>query len=438
MKISKQTILRTTLAGTCVGAFALAFFHFLAFPDLEDLAVPSGTPTWHKDSATSSSSASLGVASLSNEALPTMEQSAFSNKDTDLLNDKSAPLAERIRAALRLAKENPANARDTLLAIVENTEEDARLRAAAARGLAQLDDHQSRALAEKLAQGKDANLARGAVRGLAERDDTGSTRFLTKLLTDKTSSEAVRMEAALGLAQMKSPEAYNALLNATYADLDSHSSEPVFHDVLRGLVRNHYNRSEGIVDELLNHPEIGNETKVVAIDEMAKVQGSEALAALLLQASSENPEIREAAAWAIAGHEEVSLTRDYLLALVEQEPYPWVRSGLYEALRHQESFDLTNIWDRVDQEENVSARIAGIKLIADQMPADASERFSTQFVPQLEEIVTKDPSLTNRLDAIIALSRARTNPEAEKFLQKIQTSDLYDTETKRAAKLALR
>jgi hypothetical protein len=203
-------------------------------------------------------------------------------------------------------------------------------------------------------------------------------------------------------------------------------------------VRNQYGRSEGIVDDLLNHPEIGSDTKQVLIDEMAKVQGSETLTALLLQARSEDPALREAAAWAIAGHEEVYLARDYLLALVEQEKESWVRSGLYEALRYQESFDLTNLWDHVAQEENVTARIAGAKMIADQMSADASARFSSEFVPQLQKIATKDPSLTNRLDAIIALGRARSNSDVAKVLREIQTSDLYDIETRKAAKLALR
>ncbi len=435
MKLSQQTIRWTAFTAGCAGIGALLLLQISSVPEI---ALPAATPASPTEIANESQPTAPALPTTNSQIAenPETAPTILRHPDAHILANQSLSLDERARAALRLAQAAPDGARDELLRVIENPDEAPFLRAAAAQALAQLDDRESRALAEKLAHGNDANLARGAIRGLASHDNPANVDFLANLLNNQSSPEAVRMEAALGLAKMNSPAAYEALLQATHAELDTHASEPVFHDVLRGLVRGHYNRSGGLIDNYLNHPEIDSGTKVVAIDEMAGLSGNEALAALLVQAQSEDPAVREAAAWAIASHNDASLARDYLLEFVEKEQHPWVRTGFYEALRHQESIDITNVWDRVANEQNLSARLSGIKLIADHLSPTSKERFSNDFVPQLQEIATNDPSLTNRLDAIIALGRARDVESATNVLRQIQKSD--NAELQRAAQLALR
>lgn len=352
--------------------------------------------------------------------------------------DPSASIGEREKAIFRFAREHPGEALKALSELLEDERTDSRLKAAAARALADIGEPEGRAIAERLTRDPDPVVARGAVKGLASQEDSETTDFLSTLLVDDETTETVRMEAALALAGMNSAHAVESLLRASYSDIDSDPGEPVLHAVLGALAANHYAQAGGYIDALLAHPEMDLDTKKATVESMAQAEGSEALNSLLKQARADDPELRDAAIWAIAGRDDVHLAGPDLLNLLESESTPWVRTSLYEALRYQDQLDVTPIWDRVIEEDTATARLAGMQVIARHMPDEAAARFDSEIVPELREIAANDSSRNNRLSAVIALGRAKTSAGAVDALLSLRENPDLDAQTKRAAEFALR
>src|SRR5690606_21664076 len=120
-----------------------------------DLPPPSSSLDWRAKQTAPAPvlpPADFATAEKAEPAVPILR-----HPDAHILANKSLSLEERARAALRLAQAAPDGARDELLRIIENPDEAPRLRSAAAQALAQMDDRESRALAENLARGDDAN-----------------------------------------------------------------------------------------------------------------------------------------------------------------------------------------------------------------------------------------------------------------------------------------
>lgn len=295
----------------------------------------------------------------------------------------------------------------------------------------------SRATAEGLARTADPVVARAAVNDLANFKDERGAGFLADLVFDSEVSDTVRMEAARALARMDSPNALDALLRATYSNIDTDPGEPVLHAVLRGLAAHHYGEAGSFINDLLAHPDMDVAAKTATIDAMSETPGSEALASLFEQARSDDPEVRESAIWAMAGRDDVHLAGAELFGLLEGESVPWVRASLYEALRYQDSVNVGALWDAVIDETSLSARLAGYQTIARHLPDAESARFDAEIVPELQTIATENHSLNERLSAIMTLGRAKTSEGAVEALLALRDTT-GDDRVRRAAELALR
>jgi HEAT repeat protein len=357
--------------------------------------------------------------------------------DSDIASNRAAHFSDRREALLRLIADSPVDALASLRRILQADEEDVELKAFAARALARLDSDEARQLAAETAWSGEPQVARAAVRGIAEQDNPASAATLSQLLLDQNATDSVRIEAATRLAEMRTPEAFAALLQATYADLDRDPGEPVFHGVLTAMTRNHPNRIGNFVDQLVNHPSTPDQTRSTALDAMAGGSGPQSLALLLEKAAAGDPEVRDAAIWAMIDHSDLKLAGPYLTELAAREETPWVRAGLYEAIRQQDVVDVAPYWDLVLSEKDINARLRGMKLLASHIPPGSVTRFEAEVVPQLQTIAREDRSVTNRLNAINALGLAKNSPTAAKALRDLQQTAI-DPQTQRAAEIALK
>jgi len=360
---------------------------------------------------------------------------AADNWDIELIFAWDADINERKRAILRLVKRSPSRAEPILHHLIDNEYELSRLRLAAAQALAVLSPDP--AVGEALAHHPDPIIARGAIRGIAAHDEGVATELLSQLLFDPNIPTPVRIEAAINLSRLETPEAFENLLRATYSDIDAGPAEPVLHEVLRGLVSHHYERVADFVEGILAHPEIDSAAKTALLAGMAHAPDRSASHALFQQARSDDPAIREAAIWSIVGQGRPGVDQAELLDLLRQESVSWVRSTLYEALRQLDHVPMHSLWNEVIGETDVSTRIRGYNLIAAHVTPSEVTLFDQTIVPELQQIAQENSSLTDRVGAVIALGRAPGSAAAAGALRQL-TQDGPDPETRRAAEIALR
>jgi hypothetical protein len=414
-----------------VASVALAWFiSSLPASSFPKLQIDPLSWTWPADPKEGTSAQHNASSPGSN---PTLEPSETS--DIQIILDWNADLIERERAILRLVKDSPSRAEPILQHLIENEYELSRLRLAAAQGLAVLIP--DLALAEILARHPNQAVARGAVRGIAGHEAEPATELLATLLLDPTVATLGRIEAAINLSRLDTPAAFEHLLRATYSAIDLGPDEPVLHEVLRELVSHHYDKVGGFIDGLLAHPDMDTATKTATLDGMAHAPGAGSLTTLLQQARSADPVVREAAFWAIAGQDYSEVDQAELAGLLSVESVPWVRSTLYEALRHQDQVPVHLLWDQIVGETDTATRIRGYNLLATHLPPAKVPLFGQTIVPELHQIARENKSLTERVGAIIVLGRAQQSAGAEEALRLLAQEGI-DAETRRAAQIALR
>ena len=151
---------------------------------------------------------------------------AIAAKLAELLNEKLS-LKERAKAAQALANTEQGIA--ALKVALQNGK--SRLKAVIAEELGESSRPEAKAMLQEMIQGEDETAARGAIRGLAVQGDAEAARVLDAVLFDETKPLSVRTEAALGLGNVRQPEAARSLERAANEIQD----ETIRENVLEGL-----------------------------------------------------------------------------------------------------------------------------------------------------------------------------------------------------------
>jgi len=98
--------------------------------------------------------------------------------------------------------------------------------------------------------------------------------------------------------------------------------------------------------------------------------------------------------------------------LLNDETDPLVRKRLYQALAHQESFDLNAVWTQTVNEREPGARIAGLDLFARTVQQSPSPEmiafFDEHALPELKSAVLNSNNRDERIWSLMVLRRSRT------------------------------
>jgi HEAT repeat protein len=299
------------------------------------------------------------------------------------------------------------------------------LKAAIGEGLGESSHPDATALMLEITQGSDETAARGAVRGLGLRGDAESIESLRKILFDERATESVRTEAALALGDVQNPTALAVLTDA----VRQWQEGTITDSVLEGLGKRPFAETEDFFRGYLDLPGLSSESKVAAIEALANTP-DDASSLLLKLTADPDPEVRAAAAWSLVGNESEKDIGAPLLALLQQEQVPDVRTRLYQALANHEGWDPSAVLGLVQNEADPDARLAALELLASASRsatspgADASSLsavlnyFNGTAVPELKKTALNSGSQQDRLSSVSALALART-PEATAALTEI-------------------
>jgi HEAT repeat protein len=368
-----------------------------------------------------------GLPALS-EQIPSQVVSAITHHKKDLLHagadpisslmaillDPSQTLKLRRQAAWQLAKVDSAEALAALRQALPGASP--QLRATIAEALGGSGHPGAKALLESLVGNEDERVIRGAIRGLADVGDEGSVKLLAGVLRDGHRSGDVRVEAALALGEIHTPAAYAALRSAITTE-----DQDIARAVLSGLGRRPFDETEGFFRSYLESENLDGEMRGAALEALADASGNPApfLSGFL---QDQEPEVRAAAAWAIANLESPGDVSGQLAAQLLKEPESEVRTRLYQALENQQNVDVASLFGTVLADSDMTSQLAGFKLLAGQLQAEADPSLRIQFdevvVPKLRDLALTGTDLHVQLNSIIALRAAKTQ-EAISALQSI-------------------
>ena len=327
------------------------------------------------------------------------------------LLDKTAPLKLRRRAAWELARAGS----DQAIAALKEALADGPpyLKAAIAEGLGYSPHPEAKKIIVALLNDKDEVAARGAVRGLAAIGDGDAVGHLSKILLAPGRTESLRGEAAEALGEIDAPEAFQSLVRA----LTQVKNDDLARDVLAGLGKLPWEKTERLFSAYLESPQIPSERRAAALEALQYAEG-DPHPFLLKYVRDQDPEVRAAAAWAIAAAMQPGDAGNELVSVLGEEADPEVRRRIYQALENQEGVvDRATLMPMILGETDRAARLAGFDLLASYSkqsddPAVRS-RFDKLIVPELRQMALSDRDPDMRAGAYMALRRAKT-PEALK------------------------
>lgn len=430
------------LATLCV---AVAFALFLLFPSqyrVNAPAIPVHSVKPHRsltDSDTANRSFATGAehtpaTTVSRLIRATAERDNGTESVSSLaaiLLDPSQPLKVRRQAAWSLGNIGSAEAvavlRQALLTAPPQ------LKATIAEALGHSGHPQAKILLASLLRDYDESVVRGAVRGLAAMADTEAVKLLSEIIGDRQRSQAVRIEAALALGEVGTPEAYEPLIKHGGRGRDREIAEAL----LSGLGRQSFDRTERFFRAYLTSARVEPEMRMLALESLGQTTGNVA-PFLTTFLTSEDADLRAAAAWAIANMDEPGDVSRQLIDQLRAETQPEVRTRIYQALENQETIDPVSLLPLIVSDGDTTARVVGMKLLAAQLAfGEGSPALAKQFddvvVPQLATLSINGQDAQIRLDSVIALRQART-PQALRALDTIAVQS-KETQIVRAATL---
>ncbi|MBI4523405.1 MAG: HEAT repeat domain-containing protein [Deltaproteobacteria bacterium] len=334
-----------------------------------------------------------------------------------ILLDVTRSLKVRRQAAWRLAK---LDSNDALAALRQSLMNGPpQLKATVAEALGHSADPQAKTLLASLLQDESDIVIRGAIRGLAAVGDAESVRVLAQIGSDHQRNKAIRTEAAFALGEIDTSSARKALLRFINETKDREFTEAV----LSGLGRQPFDQTGGFFRAYVDSPDVETEMRAVALESLGQTTG--AVAPFLVKyLGAEEPELRAAAAWAIANLEDPGDLSKQLLSQLLREKEPEVRTRIYQALEHQQITDAGELFALVIEDKDAVARLAGFKLLAAHSSRGGNQPLAAQFdeliVPRLVELGIEGADAQTRLSSVIALRQART-PQALKALEVIAT-----------------
>jgi HEAT repeat protein len=321
------------------------------------------------------------------------------------LLDESRPLKFRRQAAWNLARLRSPEA----FAILRQCLAAApiQLKATIAEALGNFDTGESRELLRLLLKSNDDAVARGAMRGWATLGDTEAMQLLSKMLSDQRKSDDLRTEAALGLSKINSVQAYQILVDGLnkFADSDLATT------ILTGLGQRSFAETEPFFRSFLGRADVSTELRIAALESLGQADGNP-VPLLLQHLDSHDSRVRAASAWALAMAENPADVAPQLFKHLENEGNAEVRMRLYQALENQSNVDSEKLLSVVLDDQGVSSRVAGLKLLAAQVSRQSTQWLAAEFdsvvVPQLEKLAISEAELQNKLISVIALKQAKT------------------------------
>lgn len=265
----------------------------------------------------------------------------------------------------------------------------------------------------------DTDVARAAVRALAAIGGADVAAELGHLMGADDMTDAMRIEAAIGLGEMGTAAARRALLDA----LAACTSGPVASQIVESLGRFPFARVAGAFGDLLTRPSTPAELRVTAVEALSRSTRDAVPFLLDVAAADADEDVRAAAAWA-SGMQGSTQIGPRLAALAVSEPAADVRRRLYEALLPQREIPIERLLPAIDGEDDLAAKVAGLNAIGAAVGRDQSApiaaAFDAEIVPDLRRIADSENSLNLRMRAVFALRRAGT-PAAQEALVALAT-----------------
>lgn len=343
-------------------------------------------------------------------------QTAVSVNDLiKILNDPSLPLEERKKAIKALAQDGSPEAIGALKnALASGTDE---LRVAIAEGLGACASLDCTVALQGLLNDANAALVKAAVQGLAQQGSPPAIAALTQLLYDSQRSADIREAAIQALGTIHQPGALDALTQAAL----NLNDEGFVTEILTALGSRDFSETQGFFQNYLRSPTVPSDLRVAAVEALAQAQG-DPTAFLLSLVSDQNPDVRNAAAWALSATDATGTAGAQLLGLLQAESDAGVRARLYQALGNQESYDVPSVLTAVESEKDPAAQVAGLDLLAKTLAENPSTPglqsfFDQTAIAQLRQIALSGPTSDERMTAIIALTRLAGTQPALQALQ---------------------
>ncbi len=364
---------------------------------------------------------SVEAAVAGEEGEPPSAGGAASDVDIDglaaVLFSEGASLKDRRGAAWKLAQSGAPRA----LAVLEEAYAAAppQLRAGIAEALGACPEGRGLGLLARIAgEEADETALRGVVRGIGAAGGPERVELLDWILREDARPASVRGEAALSLGSVAGPEALGAL-RAAY-DRFAAASDDLAEDVLKGLGCRPIDETRDFFASILDTPREDNAWRVAALDALENAEGAVgSFAAKYLD--DDDPEVRAAAAWAIAAAEEPGDVIRELAERLGRETDGFVRVRLYQALANQENFPMEAAFGFVEREVDGEARRAGLELLARhaaEAAPEAQRRFDAEAAPELLGAALQGADAEAAMSAVISLRQART-PGARAALAQI-------------------
>jgi HEAT repeat protein len=327
--------------------------------------------------------------------------------------DERTDLMERGRCAYRLARVGSPEAIAALLQVFRTAPADQKA------FLAQLIGSTGNPAAKDwllpLLNDPDENVVIAAIRGLSVMGKDDLTPRLAEFLADPQRSERVRMEAALGLGDIGTPAAREAL-TAAFPVVEE---DEVATQILNSLGKFPFSQVADLFGDYLAAPDTPSEMRVVAVEALAYSTKDAVPFLVGFVERDADADVRSSSAWAISLQAQVKNLAPTLADLVQREADPDVRRRLYEALLPQADIPATPLLPTVLAEEDIAARVAGFNVLgraAAQAPAsEIAASFDQLIVPELMAIANSPNSLNIQMRAVFALRQAQT-PAAQQAL----------------------
>jgi HEAT repeat protein len=353
------------------------------------------------------------------------------------LNQKTST-ALKIQDAWRLGVMNTDASYNALLTGMKSDNPDIRRAVAVALGHSTFPD--AGELLRQMLNDENEDVAAAAVKALALFDDDDSIDLIASILENENNSENLRIAAAAALGTSENTSALRALTDAFYNS--GTYSENLYNAVIQGISNFPFVQSQPVFEDIINNQNYNQEQKIYAIETLVN-SDEDALPFLYNQIeTSENPEIRAAAAWTLGANPDSGDYSEKLTNSLMQEPDSKVRRRIYEALLTQKNPDAEIIINHAEKEEDPAAFIAGadaaaaaIRKSKNNIPDEIITQFDSLFVPSLRKTIFSDnASLNLKMRSLIALKLAGT-PESVKLLKEIKNSD--NSPLSRSARSAL-
>ena len=333
---------------------------------------------------------------------------------TELL-DESRPLKSRRQAAWNLAKLRSPEAFAVLRQCLTNAP--AQLKATIAETLGNFDSAEARDLLRLLLKSDNDAVVRGAMRGWATLGDNEALQLLATMLMDSQKGDDLRTEAALSLSKVNSARAYQILVES----LNKIADREIATTILTGLGQRSFTETEPFFRSFLGRSDVPTELRVAALESLGHADGNP-VPLLLQHLESNDSRVRVASAWALSMAENPPDVAPQLFKQLEGEGSAEVRMRIYQALENQSNVDAEILLAAVRNDQAVSSRVAGLKLLAAQVSRQNSPMLATEFdsvaVPQLEKLAINGAELQNRLVSVMALKQAKT-PGALQALNRV-------------------